>query len=201
MEYTKNDFELLYYINNKCHYSVEKMLDKYNPLVWKNTFSFKMYSTPQGVEHQDLYQEGCIALHDSFYSFKSLISVPFFAFTNVCISRKMKGYVRRFNSEASRLFYNSLSLDMTVTEDHNVYLHEMVAEDSSAISAFKLYCDDLKDLIDDDNVLSKFEADVLVLKILGYSYEEVGKHLKCSAKKVDNTLQKIKRLLCSKEKA
>lgn len=195
MYYAQNDFELLYLINNNCLYSIEKMLDKYNPLVWKNTFGYKTYSTPKGVEHQDLYQEGRIALHDSFYSFKHLVSVPFYSFTKVCIERKMWGYVRKFNSEASRLFYNSLSLDMTVTEDKNVYLHEMVAEDSEAVSAFKLYREELDGLINGDKILSDFELSVLVLKLLGYTYEEAGKCLECSAKKVDNTLQKVKRLL------
>ena len=85
------------------------MLDKYNPLIWKNAFGYKHYSTPKGVEHHDLYQEGRVALYDSFFSFKNLIQVPFYSFTKVCIARKMGGYVRKFNSEASRLFYNSLS--------------------------------------------------------------------------------------------
>ena len=195
MPRTQNDFELLYMINNNCQNSVELMLEKYNPLVWKNTFSFKKYSMPNGVEHQDLYQEGRIALLDSIYSYKSLMSVPFYSFTKVCIERKMWTYVRKFNSEASKLFYNSLSLDMAVTEDENVYLHEMVAEDPQDYSAFITYREQLKNLIDNDDLLEEFELSVLVLKLLGYSYTESAEILNCSSKKIDNTLQKVKRLL------
>lgn len=196
----QNDYELLYLINNNCYNSVEEMLDKYNPLVWKSVLGHKSYETPVGVEHNDLYQEGRIALHESFYSYKNLISVPFYSYTKVCIERKMWGYLRKFNSEASRLFYNSLSLDMTVTEDENVYLHEVIAEDKEAMSAFVFYREELKSLIKDPKDISEFELNVLVLKLLGYSYNEIGDLLKCSAKKVDNTLQKVKRLLSKENK-
>ena len=195
MYYAQNDFELLYLINNNCFDSLEHMLDKYNPLVWKNAFAYKSYSMPRGVEHQDLYQEGRIALFDSFYSFKHLISVPFYSFTKVCIERKMWGYVRKFNSQASRLFYSAVSLDMSVPEDDNVYLHEMLAEDQDSTSAFILYKEELETLINSKNIIDDFEVNVLVLKLLGYTYEEVGTYLNCSAKKVDNTLQKVKRVL------
>ena len=191
----ENDFELLYLINNNCVRAVEKMLDKYRALVYKQTFKHRSYMTPRGVEHQDLYQEGHIALYDSFYSFKNLVSVPFYSFTKVCIERKMWGYIRKFSSEASKLFYNSLSLDMTVTEDKNVYLHEMIGEDESKVSAFILYRDDLESLLVKNKNLSEFELNVLVLKILGYTYQEVGDLLSCTAKKVDNTLQKTKKIL------
>lgn len=201
MYYQENDFELLYLINNNCAMAVEKMLDKYNALVYKQTFKHQSYLTPRGVEHQDLYQEGFIALHDSFYSFKNLVCVPFYSFTKVCIERKMWGYIRKFSSEASKLFYNSLSLDMTVTEDNNVYLHEMIGQDQEGISAFVLYRDDIESLLAKNKCLSEFELNVLVLKILGYTYQEVGDLLSCSAKKVDNTLQKTKRMLAMDLKA
>lgn len=195
----QNDYELLYLINNNCYNSVEEMLDKYNPLVWKSVLGHKAYEMPAGVEHNDLYQEGRIALLESFYSYKNLISVPFYSYAKVCIERKLWGYLRKFNSEASKLFYNSLSLDMTVTEDENVYLHEVIAEDQEALSAFVFYREELQALIKDPKDISEFELNVLILKLLGYSYNEIGELLNCSDKKVDNTLQKVKRILSKKK--
>lgn len=190
-----NDFELLYLVKNNCLDSIVVMLEKYNPLVWKNVFTIKNKYIPRGVEMEDLYQEGRIALYDSLYSYKTFINVPFYSFTKLCIERKMGGYLRKFNSETTKLFYSSLSLDMTVTEDKNVYLHEMVADDILKVSAFMHYAEDLNRLALDQTTLSRFEKKVLILKIYGYTYSEMGQLMDCSAKKVDNTLQKVKRLL------
>lgn len=190
-----NDFELLYLVNNNCFAAVKTMLEKYNPLVWKTVYSFINSHLPKGVEKNDLYQEGRIAFYESCFTYKTNLDVPYYSFTKLCIERRMMGYLRRFRSEASRLFYNSLSLDMSVTEDNNVYLHEMISEDLQDLSAFKQYAEEINSLIIENKDLSQFEKQVLLLKIFGYSYSEMSKILDCSAKRVDNTLQKVKRLL------
>lgn len=189
-----NDFELLYLIKNNCMHSILVMLEKYNPLVWKNVFKYSNQYTPKGVEQDDLYQEGRIALFASIYAYKNFIHVPFYAFTNLCINRKMGGYLRKFNSETSKLFYNALSLDMTVTEDQNLYLHEMVADDVNEMSAFVRYAKNLNSLAIEEKDLNDFEKIVLILRVYGYSYNEISRLLYCPTKKVDNTLQKIKRI-------
>lgn len=195
MHRSLNDFELLYLVKNNCIDSTIIMLEKYNPLVWKNVYKYTNHYTPKGVETEDLYQEGRIALYDSMYSYKTVINVPFYSFTKLCIERKMGGYIRKFNSETTKLFYNALSLDMTVTEDNNVYLHEMIPNDIKKVSAFIRYAKELTCLALDESTLSSFEKNVLLLKIYGYTYAEMSKMMDCTAKKVDNTLQKVKRLL------
>ncbi len=71
----------------------------------------------------------------------------------------------------------------------------MISEDLQDLSAFKQYAEEINSLIIENKDLSQFEKQVLLLKIFGYSYSEMSKILDCSSKKVDNTLQKVKRLL------
>ncbi len=192
--YDKNDFELLYLITQNNKDAEEVMLEKYNLLVWKNVNLVYNDYVPQGVEKEDLYQEGRIALYNSFKAFDPNRNVPFYAFANTCIRHGLIGYLRKFSSKANKMFYESLSLDAYVSEDVTIYNSEVLADDRT-ISALSKYDEKFGELYLYSSEINNFEKNLLVLQVAGYSYTETARRLSCSVKKVDNTLQKIKRLL------
>lgn len=189
-----NDYELIYLIVQGDKEAEQVMLEKYNLLVWKNVNTIFSGYVPTGVERDDLYQEGRISLFKSFTTFDPERNVPFFAFANLCIERSMIGYIRKFSSNANKQFYSSLSLDAFVSEEISLYNNEVLA-DPEIISSLVKFDEQFGNLYLYNADISKFEKDVLVLQVAGFSYMETALHMKCSVKKIDNTLQKVKRLL------
>lgn len=189
-----NDYELIYLIVQGDKEAEQVMLEKYNLLVWKNVNSIFSGYVPTGVERDDLYQEGIISLFKSFTTFDPERNVPFFAFANLCIERSMIGYIRKFSSNANKQFYSSLPLDAFVSEEISLYNNEVLA-DPEIISSLVKFDEQFGNLYLYNADISKFEKDVLVLQVAGFSYMETALHMKCSVKKIDNTLQKVKRLL------
>lgn len=192
--YQKNDYELLYLIcedNETAQYS---LIEKYNLLVWKSVNNVYNGYVPQGIERDDLYQEGSIALFGAFNSFDVDRCVPFFAFAKLCIERSMIGYMRKFSTLSSKQFYNSLSLDAFISDDVNLYFSDVLA-DNQEVSLLTKYDEQVGHLYLYSPIITDFEKNVLILQIAGFSYSESANHLKCSVKKIDNTIQKIKRIL------
>ncbi len=190
-----NDYKLLYLMSNCCDDEAKEVLiEKYKLLLYKHVNKIFSKYTPQGVERDDMFQEGQIALFNSLYTYDECMSVPFYSFTSLCIERSMIAYLRRFSSMASLQFYNSLSLDSLVSEELSLYYSDVIS-DNSEPSSLVLYNESLGELYLYNTVINDFEKKVLVLQISGYTYKESSSILKCSVKKIDNTIQKVKRLL------
>lgn len=192
--FSQNDYELLYLVSEFNKQAENDLIKKYNLLVWKNVNDVYGNYTPLGVERDDLYQEGNIALYGAFNTFDVERCVPFYAFANLCIERSMIGYMRKYSTLATRQFYNSLSLDSFVSDEVSLYLGDVIP-DNSEVSALTKYDETIGQLYLYSDVITDFEKNVLVMQVAGYSYNETALHLKCSVKKIDNTIQKIKRLL------
>lgn len=170
------------------------LIRKYNLLIWRSVNNLCLGYVPSGVERDDLFQEGCIALYGAFNTYDTNRNVPFYSFAKLCIERSIIGYIRKFSSLSSKQFYSSLSLDAFVSDDVTLYYSDVLS-DEKVISSLTKYDEDVGDLYLYSPIINKFEKNVLVLQIAGYSYSESANQLKCSVKKIDNTIQKIKRLL------
>ena len=189
-----NDYELLYMIIQCDENALNYLVEKYKKVIWRIITSATNKYQPKGVEKEDLFQEGLIALMDALSSFRDDIRAPFFSFALICIERQVKGYIRRFNSLTTRLNYNALSLDMYVSEDESLYLRDVIPANQQNISYITLFQDDLLALIDQENsILTNIEKQILSLKVEGYSYYEIGEKLDISTKHVDNCIQAVKR--------
>lgn len=190
-----NDYKLLYLMSNCCDDDAKEVLiEKYKLLLYKHINKIFTNYVPQGVERDDMFQEGQIALFNSLFNYDDNMSVPFFSFASLCIERSMIAYLRKFSSMASIQFYNSVSLDSFVSEDVSLYYSDVLA-DKSEPSALVLYSEAMGELYLYNTVINDFEKKVLVLQVSGFTYKESSLILKCSVKKIDNTIQKVKRLL------
>lgn len=192
--FSQNDYELLYYIDEGNKHAEELLLKKYHLLVWKLVNQVMYGYVPLGVEKDDLYQEGTIALFDTFKTYDKDLGVPFFSFVKLCVERRVLSYLRKYRSLSNKQFYDSLSLDAFISEEISVYNSEIL-EDTRVISPFIKYDEKIGKLYLHSEKLNSFEKEVLILQLAGFSYQETSELLECTSKKVDNTLQKIKRLL------
>lgn len=200
-----NDFEYLYMIRTQDRDALEFMFEKFNKLVWKRAHMFFVQRKPIGISVDDLYQEGLISLNAALYSYDESINVGLAYYIQLCVESSMKSLIRKSRGKSYGLLNTEYSLDMTISEDNALFLHDVVADRSFNNDPLKMseYLEAKK--IENKVLLKSDDVEVKIYKMResGYSYQEISKVVNLSEKKVDNKLQKIKRALNneSKEKA
>ena len=136
-----------------------------------------------GGDHDDLLQEGTIALYNAIMSYDSGKNAGFRTFAYLCVKRKIYDLIRRERRDKHRALNDSVPCEeiaASLCDPEEAYIEE---ERESA----------LKEGI--EKALSDEEKEIFALYLDGLSYSEIAKSSGLPVKKVDNTLQKIKKTL------
>ncbi len=159
------------------------LLEKYSEKILQKSLTFKNLN---GLESDDLYQEGMIGFVAAVYSFDEKLGVQFSTYANTLAVRKMLSAIRKANNKSNLPLQYYVSL-----EDENDLLSHSPTPEEIVIVNEQL------DLINDfiENNFSKSEKKVFKLNIAGLSYSEIADILDCDEKFVDNALQRIRRKL------
>ena len=109
MEY--NDYELVSYISEGNEEANNIMLEKYQPLI--NSISLKMlkYCGNNGIEYNDLKQEGMIGLTHAINTFSDQKNSSFYTYAKTCIERKIISAVISSNRLKHKVLNESISYD------------------------------------------------------------------------------------------
>ncbi|CAM3735128.1 sigma-70 family RNA polymerase sigma factor [Erysipelothrix urinaevulpis] len=194
-----DDFEYLYMIRKKDQWAMDVMMEKYDRLIWSRAhFYYNMYR-PQGITVHDLYQEGQIALVASFFSYEINRKVGLAYYIDLCVSSRIKTELRRCRGFSYKMLDTSCSLDMSISEDDSLCLGDMVtrADFLNNPSLLAQYSEAKIVLQEICKELSKQDQEVYRLREEGFSYKEIGLLLGIDDKKVDNIVQKIRRIIRS----
>ena len=174
-----NERDLIIRYRQNDEEAQEILLKKYTPIIihMVNTEIYKGSIT--GSDREDLFQEGKIALDRAIRDYDPEMHVPLGAFAQKYIYRGIGNYLRsNIRRKASEI-----SLDMYLNEDSNVTLSDIVAAPEKKQP-------DMNEVI---SGMEPLEREIIRLKVLGYTYREISEKLSVSVKKVDNTIQKIRR--------
>lgn len=192
-----SDFEYLYMIRQNCANSLETVLKKFERLLWKMAHELMRMQNPQGIAVMDLFQEGTIGLFDALHTFKEMKAVGFAYYVKLCVDSNMRTALRKCRGQSYRLLDNRLSLDMSISEDQSIYLHDVIeSRDVRHDPAFMARYFEAKSIFSTVlNELSDFERKVFLLREEGYGYLEISRIMDCTTKMVDNTVQKVRRKL------
>ncbi len=167
-------------INEDAEKAVSVLLSRFSPLVRAIALRYRA----EGVEFDDLVQEGMLGLLSAVHTYKSAAEASFKTYAAVCISNRIISFVRFSLSPRQMPLNNSGELDDNIIDN----LHDPV---DIVIEMDEL--DSLKvSLI---GKLSVMEKRVIYLYLAGCSYEEIAKKLDSTAKSVDNALQRVRRKL------
>lgn len=191
------DFEYLYMIRKNDEDALKTMLDRYERLIWSRSHRYCNMYNPDGITVQDLYQEGSIALYESFFSYEEERKVGLAYYIDLCISSRIKTELRRCRGLSYQMLNTSYSLDMNISEDNSLSLVDLVACDDVRRNP-ELMAHHLDALQVMDQILSKLdetEAEIYNLRNQGFSYSEAALLTNVSPKKVDNVVQKIRKLI------
>ena len=140
------------------------------------------------IPEEDLIQEGMIGFLSAVKSFDSSKGVPFVAFANLCIERRILSVLRSYSSDGNRLLTNAVSID-----ENDGTGGDPIKNVDSAIEVERI-------ISVVNSSFSKLEKDVFTCRLTGLDRAEIAAKLGCSERAVDNALQRVKRKLRPKIK-
>lgn len=196
------DFEYLYMIRKNDKEATDTMMARFDRLVWSRAHRYFNIYNPEGIAVQDLYQEGRIAVYESFFSFQEERGVGLAYYIDLCVSSRIKTELRRCRGASYRMLDTSYSLDMTISEDDSLTLGDLISCSKVEYNPAKMaqYHEAVEILTVLLESLPTLEQEICELRYQGFSYSETALLLNVSAKKVDNVVQKVRKLIKDQSK-
>lgn len=167
------------------------LIRRYEPFVRGRAGSI---SSRAGLDADDLFQEGMIALLGAIRNYSDTGAGSFKTYASVCVNNKLSSaltaHMRGKNTPMRGYFSLSESEDALsqIGLSNKEGSPENLVIESEEKNARNRRINGL---------LSGFERQVLQLYLNSYSYEEMAKNLGTSTKAVDNALQRVRRKLRS----
>ena len=189
MEYKDfNDYELVYYIHEGNEDANNILIKKYEPLINKVALRMLPYCKSNGLELEDLVQEGMIGLNHAIERYQEQEDTLFYTYAKTCIERKIISVVLSSNRNKNKILNESVSYD----DEENLIIKYLQDKNPSPL-------EEMVNIEIEKNLLKKFkenltdfEEQVFELHISGFKYKEIAKILDKTPKSIDNTIQRIK---------
>lgn len=189
-EYMQDD-EIVALIQTGDNNALEFIIDKYNDIV--NIKASKFFAN--GVEREDIIQEGLIGLYKATKSYNVQKQNSFKSFANLCIERQLITSIKSANRQKNIPLNSAFSLNAPVYEDDDIdvlgVIDNKTAEDPLETITKKEYFDFIEKKMDES--LSDFEKKVLVEYKKGKSYNDIAIKVNSKIKSVDTAIQRIKK--------
>ena len=188
-----NDYELISYIRDNIEEANDIIFDKYKPLIETNTRRLIKYCKNNGLEFNDLYQEGMLGLDQAVNTFNEAKDASFYTYAKMCIERKQVSALISSERLKHKLLNESISYDIN-DNDEPTNIPKVLIDNSNNPESVIIDTEASKELYNKIcNLLTPFEKEVFELKINGHSYTDIAEILKKDKKQIDNTIQRIKR--------
>lgn len=183
-----NDYELVEFIYEGNEEANNIILEKYTPMI--NNLASKMikHCNNNGIDYNDLCQEGYIGLNYAINHFNEEKNTVFFTYVKKCIERKMISTIISSNRLKHRFLNESISfdnekntLDKTLRDELNnpEFIVESLELEENLIKNIK-------------KKLTNLEEQVFELLISDFNYKEISDILDKDKKAIDNAIQRIR---------
>ena len=197
MEYAdKPELEIIEAARKGDELAMEHLLKRYQGLM--NYICDKYYL--KDGERDDLMQEAMIGFVQSVKSYKPDSGKQFKNFAYLCIKRELDSCVKRSNRKKHMVLNDAISMsnfseNEEQAEDKSAYLIERdasgaVVSPENTIVEKESYTEIMQKITE---ILSKMELNVLVMRMMGMSYNEITLALQLENKSVDNAVQRIRK--------
>ncbi|MGL5279265.1 MAG: sigma-70 family RNA polymerase sigma factor [Cetobacterium sp.] len=169
--------------------SIEKIIKEYQGAIYKNNRSFFL----KGGDSDDLMQEGLIGLIKAIKSFDETRNACFSTFANLCIRRQMITAVKNHNSDKYKNLNQAMQGEGYSAQEESIhYLRPSLGFYSPEdIFLGKELVNFLTGFLEEN--LSILEKKVFTYLCKEYTYVEIADFLNEPPKKIDNTIQRIKK--------
>lgn len=193
MDEKYNDYELLEYIYENNEDASNILLKKYEPLIIATAKKLTKYMTNNGIDLNDLIQEGRIGLYNAVDTFKNSKEILFYTYAKTCIERRIYDLLRTSGRGKHNILNNSIPFEID-DEFGDSKECDFLLKDDSDNPEKKLINEETKKEIFEKayDKLTDLELQVFELKVSGFENKEIVKILDVDYKRVDNALQRIK---------
>lgn len=175
-----NDEDAKNELYNEYKYIIDILMKKYRNII--NTL---------GIDKTELEQEALYAFSDALNSFDNKKRVKLSTFITVCVDRRLKKVIRKYNGEKAKLLNSFYSLDYDYEE--GMTLKDMISDEKTD----PLYNLTLKEDYDEllhkiEESLSSGELEIFNLLKNGLDRHTISMLTKKNNKQVDNAIQRLK---------
>lgn len=188
MEYPDN--ELSYYLHDNNEEAIDLIYDKYKYIIDVLLNKYKRVFYALNIDIEDVRQEANLAFSYAIYNYDEKKDASLNTFITLCVDRKIKSVIKKYETVKSKVFSETISYDNTT---NNISLENIIGDDTYE-PLKKLENIDTIEYIDKSvkKVLSKGELEVYYLMKDGINYKEIADILGKSPKQIDNTIQRIR---------
>ena len=186
-----NDNELIYMIRQRNEKAFAFLVNKYQVEI-RRWLRHILRTYPRYQDQEDFYQIALLKLHESIDDYKADQS-SFHNYYFKVLKHTTVDMIRSMNTYSRRQDKYMVSLDMHIQEGETNYrlmdmiVDEIPAEEDEQEEHIK------ENVLYTQKRLKPLEVDILSLRTLGYSYDQIAEKLNLPKKKVDNTLCKIRK--------
>lgn len=169
--------------------SMERILTLYRRRIYKSSQSFFL----KGGDRNDLIQEGFIGLIKAIKCYDESKEASFSTFATLCIKRQMITAIKNQNLEKHKVIHTAIQNKSNKPEEFESYENICSFEYSSPedILLGKELMKLLQEYLEEN--LTKLEKRVFYYFCQQYTYIEISKILEETPKRIDNTIQRIKK--------
>lgn len=145
------------------------------------------------IDIHELEQEAYFAFSDALRSYKSDKNAKFSTFLSLCIDRRIRKILKKYNSEKAKVLNNAYSLDYDYNEEGTT-LKDIISDESQNDPLYNLTLkENYEELLNKiKGSLSESEYEVFVYIISGFDYLTIAELLDKNPKQIDNTIQRLK---------
>lgn len=192
---TDDDSELMYLISENNEEANNIIFKKYSSVIDLYAKKYLNLVDGKGMDYNDLYQEGLIALNEAITKYKEQKNIKFSSFASVCIERKMVSLVRMASRKKHSILNDSYSLDYKKEDDSESFIN-LLQSNKDNVEDILISKESTMQIINKINTsLSNLEKKVYELRLNGYSYDMIAKEMGKTPKAIERTLDRIRNKL------
>ncbi len=172
-------------------YALDQLIMRYQSLVTAKARTYFVV----GLEHEDLQQEGLLGLFYAIRHFRSEQGVPFQAFADLCVSRRIVSAVIRATRKKQQPLNTAFSLYQSGSDeqDNQPFIGRLVDHGAVNPESWVMEQESTEKwtaLL--NRRLTALEREVLGRYLSGFTYQQIAVQLGRSPKSIDNALQRVR---------
>ena len=190
-----NDYELLSYVSDFDDAARNIMFEKYRPLITDRATYLINYCRGNGLDINDLIQEGMVGLDSAISSFNEAHDTMFYTYACKCINTRMVSTIIKASRTKHRVLNESVLLEIS-DEDQSNNFGKSLADNSYNPENILINEENKNEILNllNEN-LNENEMEIINLRIGGFKYKEIADMLGKDIKSIDNSITRIRNKL------
>ena len=186
-----NDYELIMLYREDDEQAKNILYLKYKFIINLLIKKYSKYLIKVNADYDEVYSECTIGFSDALKRFNEEKDASLPTFITLCVERKLKTVIKKYNRNKYKISNEALSLDYIYDDDQSLmdYVVDLEHEPLKNMEDNESYIDLVKSIKEE---LTKKEYDVFLLMARNLSYVEIANILCLTPKQVDNTMQRVK---------